>query len=393
MGSTVVRGEVEGTVEFTGANTFFGKTASLLEDTHEISHLQKILMTIMMVLVALSVTLSLIYFVYLLVKGETVKEALSYTVVVLVASIPLAIEIVTTTTLAIGSKELVKEGAIVSRLAAIEDLAGMSILCSDKTGTLTMNKMVLQDDTPTYTDGENQSSVLVYAAIAAKWKEPPRDALDRLTLGSVDFAKLEHYKQLDYLPFDPQIKRTEGTVEDVRTGEVFKTTKGAPHIILNLLPPEDVAVRDKVEADVAKFGTLGIRSLAVARTDSASGRWRMMGLLTFLDPPREDTKQTIADARDYQVDVKMITGDHLLIARNTARQLEMGDRIFTAERLPLLDEETKQKPEGLSETYGDLCLVADGFAQGMLLSSNEMHLAMTMTLMLPLLFLLLKSLP
>eukprot|EP00970_Alexandrium_tamarense_P007266 scaffold1308_cov189-Alexandrium_tamarense.AAC.4 len=363
MGSTVVRGEVEGTVEFTGANTFFGKTASLLEDTHEISHLQKILMTIMMVLVALSVTLSLIYFVYLLVKGETVKEALSYTVVVLVASIPLAIEIVTTTTLAIGSKELVKEGAIVSRLAAIEDLAGMSILCSDKTGTLTMNKMVLQDDTPTYTDGEDQSSVLVYAAIAAKWKEPPRDALDRLTLGSVDFAKLEHYKQLDYLPFDPQIKRTEGTVEDVRTGEVFKTTKGAPHIILNLLPPEDVAVRDKVEADVAKFGTLGIRSLAVARTDSASGRWRMMGLLTFLDPPREDTKQTIADARDYQVDVKMITGDHLLIARNTARQLEMGDRIFTAERLPLLDEQTKQKPEGLSETYGDLCLVADGFAQ------------------------------
>lgn len=134
MGSTVVRGEVEGTVEFTGADTFFGKTASLLEDTGELSHLQKILMTIMYALVGVSLTLSIIYFVYLLVSGSGVKEAISYTVVVLVASIPLAIEIVTTTTLAIGSKELVKQGAIVSRLAAIEDLAGMSILCSDKTG-------------------------------------------------------------------------------------------------------------------------------------------------------------------------------------------------------------------------------------------------------------------
>lgn len=154
MGSTVVRGEVEGTVEFTGADTFFGKTASLLEDTGELSHLQKILMTIMYCLVGVSLALSIIYFVYLLLSGESVKEAISYTVVVLVASIPLAIEIVTTTTLAIGSKELVKEGAIVSRLAAIEDLAGMSILCSDKTGTLTLNRMVLQDDTPTYCDGE-----------------------------------------------------------------------------------------------------------------------------------------------------------------------------------------------------------------------------------------------
>jgi H+-transporting ATPase len=134
MGSTVVRGEVEGTVEFTGADTFFGKTASLLEEKHELSHLQKILMQIMIVLVAMSVVLSGIYFIYLLVEGVPLKEALSFTVVVLVASIPLAIEIVTTTTLAIGSKDLVKHGAIVAKLSAIEDMAGMSILCSDKTG-------------------------------------------------------------------------------------------------------------------------------------------------------------------------------------------------------------------------------------------------------------------
>jgi H+-transporting ATPase len=120
----------------------------------------------------------------------------SQTVVLLVASIPLAIEIVTNTTLAIGSKALSHHGAIVARLSAIEDMAGMSILCSDKTGTLTLNKMVLQDETPVFKEGQTQESVLMNAALAAKWKEPARDALDRLTLGSVNTALLEDYEQL-----------------------------------------------------------------------------------------------------------------------------------------------------------------------------------------------------
>ena len=125
---------MQATVEFTGADTFFGKTASLLQETHERSHLQKILMQIMFVLVTLSVVLCIINFAYLFSQGESLQEALSFTIVLLVASIPLAIEIVTTTTLAIGSKQLAKHGAIVAKLSAIEDLAGMSILCSDKTG-------------------------------------------------------------------------------------------------------------------------------------------------------------------------------------------------------------------------------------------------------------------
>ncbi|EEC48516.1 P3A, P type ATPase, partial [Phaeodactylum tricornutum CCAP 1055/1] len=363
MGSTVVRGEVEATVEFTGAETFFGKTASLLQEHHEYSHLQKILMKIMMVLVGLSLTLCIINFAYLLAEGVDVQEALSFTIVILVASIPLAIEIVTTTTLAIGSKNLAKHGAIVAKLSAIEDLAGMSILCSDKTGTLTLNQMMLQDDTPIYCDGETQESVLVLAAMAAKWKEPPRDALDRLTLGSVNMSLLESYEQTDYLPFDPQTKRTEGTVRNKETGVEFKTSKGAPHIILALLPQSSSNIRDQVEKDVARLGECGIRSLAVARTISGTDTWEMAGLLTFLDPPRLDTKQTIEDARHHGVQVKMITGDHLLIARNTALQLDMGNKIFTAERLPMLDTETKTKPKNLSADYGDLCLVADGFAQ------------------------------
>jgi H+-transporting ATPase len=363
MGSTVVRGEVEGTVEFTGADTFFGKTASLLKDTHEASHLQDILMTIMYVLVSMSLFFCAINFAYLVAKGVEVKEALSFTIVLLVASIPLAIEIVTTTTLAIGSKDLSKHGAIVSKLSAIEVLAGMSILCSDKTGTLTLNKMVLQDDTPIYSPGEDQESVLVMAALAAKWKEPPRDALDRLTLGGVKMELLEPYEQLEFLPFDPITKRTEGTVKDTRTGEEFKTSKGAPHVLLKLLEDDDHEVREAVEKDVARLGGRGIRSLAVARYSNETNQWKMQGLLTFLDPPRPDTKQTIEDANKYGVQVKMITGDHLLIAVNTALQLGMGEHIFTAERLPSLDPETKAKPKDLCEVYGDICLAANGFAQ------------------------------
>jgi H+-transporting ATPase len=172
---------------------------------------------------------------YLIGHGkEPVKEALSFTVVLLVASIPIAIEIVCTTTLALGSRQLSQEGAIVTRLASIEEMAGMNMLCSDKTGTLTLNKMVIQEDCPIYTPGETQESVLKYAALAAKWKEPPRDALDTLVLTSAKLEDLDVYEQIDFLPFDPTLKRTEGTLRGP-DGKVFKTTKGAPHIILKLV--------------------------------------------------------------------------------------------------------------------------------------------------------------
>ena len=221
-----------------------------------------------------------------------------------------------------------------ARLAAIEDLAGMSILCSDKTGTLTMNKMEIQDETPVYQEGQNRYTLLRYAAMAAKWKEPPRDALDTLTLTAVDMPSLDTVEQLEYMPFDPIVKRTEGTIRDLKTGLTFKTTKGAPHVLLKLMGA-DPTVTASVERDVHSLGLRGIRSLAVAKTDEA-GVWHMLGLLTFLDPPRPDTKQTIADANTNGVAVKMITGDHLLIAKETARMLEMGGNISSAERLPLL---------------------------------------------------------
>jgi H+-transporting ATPase len=254
----------------------------------------------------------------------TFTEALSFTVVLLVASIPLAIEIVTTTTLALGSKEMTHDGAIVTRLAAIEDMAGMAILCSDKTGTLTLNKMVIQEETPVYVDGMDQKKLLYYAVMAAKWHEPARDALDTMVLGQADILAVDAaVEQIAYMPFDPIVKRTEGTVRDKHTGQVYKTTKGAPHVLIQLIRDgghADESSVKRTEQDVHAFGLRGIRCLAVAKTTDG-GWFEMLGLLTFLDPPRPDTKHTIQMANYYGVAVKMITGDHLLIACETARQL------------------------------------------------------------------------
>jgi H+-transporting ATPase len=362
MGSTVTRGEVEATVEFTGKDTFFGKTATLLGQAGDsLGNLQRILLTIMFVLVALSMTLCSIALVYLVMRGEEFKHALSFTVVLLVASIPIAIEIVTTTTLALGSRQLSKYGAIVSRLQAIEEMAGMNMLCSDKTGTLTLNKMMIQDYCPIFCDlAKSMEEVVRYAALAAKWKEPPKDALDTMVLGAVDLPSLDVYTLLDHTPFDPTIKRTEGFIRGP-DGVEFKVTKGAPQVIAKLC--DDELTSDRIEAEVHVLGTRGIRSLAVARTDpSDPSKWVMLGILTFLDPPRPDTKDTIEKALENGVDVKMITGDQVLIAKEMSRILGLGLNISSAEGLPTMDADGKI-PKDLGKNYGKMILEADGFAQ------------------------------
>merc|ERR1711976_299475 len=249
------------------------------------------------------------------------------------------------------------------------------------TGTLTLNQMHIQEYTPVYSEGETQYSLLRLAAMAAKWKEPARDALDKLVRGcaenpnGVDLPSMECMDQLDYLPFDPIIKRTEGTVVDtskkIDGGRKFKTSKGAPQVLLKLVKGSggcDEKLAQKIEADVTELGKRGIRAIAVAKTASLGATsdkdvWKMMGLLTFLDPPRPDTKETVRLAKENGVAVKMITGDHLLIALETSRVLDMGGIIQSAEGLPLLDPETKAKPDNLGRDYGDKFLAADGFAQ------------------------------
>ena len=393
--------------------TFFNNIKKIQSES--LGNLQKVLLRIVMILSGLSLSACGIVLAYLLARKEPLREVLSFVVVLLVASIPIAIEIVSTTTLALGSRSLSKQGAIVSKLTAIEEMAGMNMLCSDKTGTLTLNKMVIQgksfflflqvvpffrerrnvgfflshfflflvelkkknssssssskkDDCPTWMEGYDMKKTLQAAAMAAKWWEPPRDALDTMTLGAADLESLKPYKHLDFMPFDPQVKRTEATIEGPE-GK-FKVTKGATHIILDLCVDKD-AIHGEVDAKVSfffsfeffslllllppalsslaltrlslgtrstpqvtEYGLRGIRCMAVARTDAAAELpakdvWRFIGVLTFLDPPRFDTKQTIEEAMEMGVDVKMITGDNVLIAREVRREREKREeRVF-----------------------------------------------------------------
>jgi H+-transporting ATPase len=205
----------------------------------------------------------------------------------------------------------------------------------------------------------DQPELLKMAGLAAKWKEPPRDALDTLVLTTVDLPSLDAYEQIDFLPFDPTIKRTEGTLKGP-DGKVFKTTKGAPHIIVKLCD-KDPEVAAKVHAKVHELGLRGIRSLAVARTNEA-GDWIMLGILTFLDPPRPDTKDTLEKSMAFGVDVKMITGDHTVIAKETCRQLGLGTEIYNAKGLPTLGADGKV-PDDLGAKYAKMILEADGFAE------------------------------
>eukprot|EP00244_Chara_vulgaris_P014500 TRINITY_DN90_c0_g1_i1.p1 TRINITY_DN90_c0_g1~~TRINITY_DN90_c0_g1_i1.p1 ORF type:complete len:986 (-),score=224.87 TRINITY_DN90_c0_g1_i1:2450-5407(-) len=359
-GSTCVQGEVEGTVMGTGKNTFFGRTAALLGETNELGNIQRIILKITAGLVIISIALCTIALVYLL-EGRDQKfiEALRFVVVLLVASVPLAIEIVTTCTLAVGSRNLSAMNAIVTRLVAIEEMAGMNVLCSDKTGTLTLNKMVIQEETPIFMRGETRETVIRAAALAARWKEPPRDALDTMVLGTADLPALDVYEQVEYMPFNPKVKRTEATLKGP-DGKVFKTTKGAPHIILDLCENKR-EIANEVNARVNQFGLRGIRCLAVAKADEGD-RWRMMGVLTFLDPPRPDTKDTIERAQKFGVVVKMITGDQVVIALETARALGLGTSIRGVQGLPSLGADNKI-PKDLGKNYGRMILDCDGFAQ------------------------------
>lgn len=364
MGSTVTRGEVEATVDATGKHTFFGKTATLLQgDEGSLGSLQRLLLKIMFVLISISLTLCTIALIYLCTaRHQSFKHALSFTIVLLVASIPIAIEIVCATTLALGSRQMSKQGAIVARLQAIEEMAGINMLCSDKTGTLTLNQMMIQDHCPTYSPfAADMKGTVQYAALAAKWGEPAKDALDKMVLGAADLDALQAYTLLTHLPFDPTTKRTESTVRENATGQVFKVTKGAPQVVAVLL--EDAGVKEQVASEVQVLAARGVRALAVARTtDAATEAWVMVGILTFLDPPRPDTKETIESALEHGVDVKMITGDQVLIAREMARLLGLGTNIPDASGLPKLDKDGKI-PDDLGRKYGEMIIQADGFAQ------------------------------
>ncbi len=326
-GSIIRQGESDAMVYATGAGTYFGKTAQLVQEAHTVSHFQRAVLKIGDYLIILAVALVAVIITVALFRGDPILSTLQFALVLTVAAIPVAMPAVLSVTMAVGARLLAKKEAIVTRLAAIEELAGMDVLCSDKTGTLTQNKLTLGD--PFSPNGIPGDQVILCAALASRAED--KDTIDLAVIGGLkNDQALKRYQVVHFQPFDPVHKRTEATVK-AADGKQFKVAKGAPQVILEMSSNAG-EVTPAVEKAVNEFAARGFRSLGVARADQ-EGKWQFVGVLPMFDPPREQAKATIASARQMGVSVKMVTGDQLAIARETSRQLGLGTNILDASGL------------------------------------------------------------
>jgi H+-transporting ATPase len=285
-----------------------------------------------------------------LFRGDPILTTLQFALVLTVAAIPVAMPTVLSVTMAVGARLLAGKQAIVTRLAAIEELAGVDVLCADKTGTLTQNKLTLGD--PFSVNNIPADQVILSAALASRADN--KDTIDLAVLGGLKSDQaLKDYKVTHFQPFDPVHKRTEAAVTGL-DGKAFKVTKGAPQVIL-ALSANAAEVKPDVDKAVNDFAARGFRSLGVARAEG-DGKWQFQGVLPLFDPPRDDAKATIATAEHMGVKVKMVTGDALAIAQETAKKLGMGTNILDAASLgDAKHKETASETESIEK--------ADGFAQ------------------------------
>lgn len=349
-GSIVRQGEIGALVYATGANTYFGKTAELVQGADTVSHFQRAVLKIGNYLIILAVVLVAGIIAVAIFRGDPILTTLQFALVLTVAAIPVAMPTVLSVTMAVGARLLAKKKAIVTRLVAIEELAGVDVLCADKTGTLTQNKLTLGD--PFGVDNIPADQVIVAGALASRADN--NDTIDLAVLGGLkDKETLKGYQIGHFQPFDPVHKRTEAAVTgpDEKT---FKVTKGAPQVIL-ALSANAGEVKAAVDKAVNEFAARGFRALGVARAEG-DGKWQFLGVLPLFDPPRDDATSTIATAQQMGVKVKMVTGDALAIAQETAKKLGMGANILDARSL---GDEKDQETAAVSESIEK----ADGFAQ------------------------------
>ncbi|KAF8916427.1 plasma membrane ATPase [Mucidula mucida] len=366
-GSTCKQGEAEGVVISTGANTFFGRAASLVgQDDDTTGHLQKILAQIgSFCLIAIGLFVFLEIVILYPKFHYTYRRGLDNILVLLIGGIPIAMPTVLSVTLAVGAQQLAKHKAIVTRITAIEELAGVTILCSDKTGTLTTNKLTIDKDTIRTYSSFSPDDVILLAAYASRTEN--QDAIDMSVVQAIgDTGRARAgIKLLDFKPFNPVDKRTEITYREEATGKLKRVTKGMTGIIIELCSRnKSEELENKLEADVEEYATRGLRALAVAYEEvdgddfEAEGNgFELVGLLAIFDPPREDTKQTIDDAMALGVKVKMVTGDQLAIAKETGRRLGLGDHMYPAKVL-----KDGPAPGSKHRSLDEMIMDADGFA-------------------------------
>ncbi len=363
-GAILRQGEAEAEVTATGAATYFGKTARLVGEARTTSHFQRAVLKIGDYLIVVALVLVAVILGVALFRREPLVRTLQFLLILTVASIPVAMPTVLSVTMAVGARLLAAKEAIVSRLASIEELAGIDVLCSDKTGTLTENRLKLGQ--PAAFAGAGPGEVVLAGALASR--EEDRDPIDLAVIGGLaDREALGRYEIGKFTPFDPVRKRTEAEVRSP-DGKSFRVAKGAVQVVLDMCSNRD-EVRSAVEQAVGEMAARGDRALGVARAEGggegeggdgdgggSGGGWRFLGVLPLFDPPRADSKATVEAAGRMGIKVKMVTGDQRPIAREISGQLGLGRNILDASGFR--DTEHHRGGE-LAEAIEK----ADGFAQ------------------------------
>eukprot|EP00253_Pinus_taeda_P019349 PITA_19349 len=364
-GSTCKQGEIEAVVIATGVHTFFGKAAHLVDSTNQVGHFQKVLTAIgNFCICSIAIGIAIEIVVMYPIQHRLYRDGINNLLVLLIGGIPIAMPTVLSVTMAIGSHKLSMQGAITKRMTAIEEMAAMNILCSDKTGTLTLNKLSVDKNLiEVFTTGIEKDTVLLLAARASRVEN--QDAIDGAIVGTLADPKEARagITEVHFLPFNPVDKRTALTYIDSNENW-HRASKGAPEQILELCNCT-IDLRNKVHSVIDKFAERGLRSLAVARQqvpekrkESPGGPWQFVGLLSLFDPPRHDSAETIRRALDLGVNVKMITGDQLAIAKETGRRLGMGANMYPS--ASLLGHHKDSNLEAIP--VDELIVKADGFA-------------------------------
>ena len=349
-GSIVRRGESVALIYGTGSNTFFGKTAELVQSAHTVSHFQRAVLKIGNYLILFAAALVSLIIAVALFRGDQLLTTLQFALVLTVASIPVAMPTVLSVTMAVGARLLARKSVVVTQLASIEELAGVDVLCSDKTGTLTQNKLALGD--PFILGPLTSDDLIFYAALASR--TDGNDAIDLAILGALKTRdRTNSYQVAHFTSFDPVHKRTEAAIV-APDGTHFNVAKGAVQVML-AISANRADVEPAVTRAVDSFASRGFRSLGVAHSYS-DGKWQFIGVLPLFDPPRTDAKDTITAAEDMGVRIKMVTGDQLAIAREAAEKLGLGTNILDANELT-------DPPDRNCGTLAKLINSADGFAQ------------------------------
>ena len=321
-GSTVRRGDAIAVVIGTGTSTYFGKSVQLVNETEVQSELQKAVIRMGNYLMFLALlVIGIMIIVETLIRGKDVLSVLKFSLVLAVASIPAALPAVLSITMVVGALELARRNAIVTKLVSIEELASVDVLCTDKTGTITLNRIEVGDVYPI--GGFSKEEVLIYASLASR--EEDKDPIDDAILSRVKKPKVT---VLYYRPFSPELKRTEAEV--IWKGKKIRVTKGAPQVILAISRNKE-DVEEDMRNVVDEFAEKGFRSIAVA-VDFGEG-YKLIGVIGLYDPPRPDAAQAVASIKKMGVTVKMITGDHSSVARFIGKLVGIGEKVLSAAKL------------------------------------------------------------